>query len=71
VRRRIGWCGRLGARLYAATIAAAKVRHGESISTQSPAAIQRALESLEHDTDLPPDIRNMVGLALCMMVNGE
>ncbi len=62
---------RHAARLYAATIAAAKVRHGESISTQSPTAVRRALEALENDPQLPAEARNMVGLALCMIVNDE
>jgi hypothetical protein len=60
---------RHAARLYAAAIAAARVRHGESISTQSQSATRRAWESLEQDPEVPATARAMIGLALCMMNN--
>jgi len=62
---------RHAARLYAATIAAARVRHGESITRQSQGAIRRALETLEQDVEVPEPVRSMIGLALCMMNNEE
>lgn len=62
---------RHAARLYAATIAAARVRHGENISTQSEGAIRRALQTLEQDAEVPGPVRSMIGLALCMMNSGE
>jgi len=62
---------RHAARLYAATIAAARVRHGDTISTQSEAAIRRALEALEQDSEVPEPVRAIIGLALCMMRNED
>lgn len=58
---------RLGARLYAAAIAAGLVRHGKRISGQSDAALERAFESLIDDREMSEDLRTMAGKALCMM----
>jgi hypothetical protein len=58
---------RLGGRLYVAAIAAAIVRHNERITTQSDAALKRAMESLESDTTMPESLRGLAGLALCVV----
>jgi len=58
---------RLAARLYLAAIAAALVRHGERISGQSDAALQRALTSLLDDTEMPDPLRDLAGTALCVL----
>ncbi len=54
----------LAARLYAATIAAALVRHHSSISTQAPAALQRAFTDLAEDESMPERLREIATLAL-------
>jgi len=54
---------RLAARLYAASIAAAIAHHGERITTQSDAAIRRALLSLQGDGDVPEALRRLAGVA--------
>ncbi|MBI1304075.1 MAG: hypothetical protein GC172_09850 [Phycisphaera sp.] len=54
----------LAARLYAATIAAALVRHHASISTQTPAALQRAFTDLAEDESMPERLREVATLAL-------
>jgi hypothetical protein len=56
---------RLGARLYLAAIAAARVRHGVTISRQADAALARALESLARDAGAPGPLRTLGGMALC------
>lgn len=61
---------RLGARLYAASIAAALARHGERISTQSDAAILRSLSSLAEEQCMPDGIRSLAGTALCHLRHG-
>jgi len=58
---------RLGARLYAAAIAAALIRHGRRISRQSDAALQRAFKSVMDDESVPPPLRDMAGQALCVL----
>jgi len=61
----------LAARLYAATIAAALVHHGERISTQNDASVMRALSSLELDAALPDSIRHVASLALQRLQRGS
>ena len=58
---------RLGARLYAASIAAALVWHGRRISRQSDAALRRAFTSLLDDAKMPTELRNLAGNALCVL----
>ncbi len=59
---------RLAARLYAAAIAAALVRHGQRISRQSKAALKRALQTLHEDAEAPEPLRHLAGAALCHLV---
>lgn len=53
----------LAARLYAATIAAALVRHGTLITRQRDESLRKAFEELESDTTLPDRIRELGSLA--------
>ena len=55
---------RLGARPYAASIAAALVHHGTRISRQSDAALRRALGALADDRGMPQALRTLAGNAL-------
>ncbi len=57
---------RLGARMYACTIAAALVRHNKWITRQSPADVRRVLESVHADDALPEKLRLLAELAICM-----
>ncbi|MFM7259363.1 MAG: hypothetical protein ACKO3W_02040 [bacterium] len=54
----------LAARLYAATIAAALVRHGKLITSQRGEALLRAFTDLESDTTMPESIRAIALQAL-------
>ncbi len=54
----------LAARLYAATIAAALVRHGALITRQSPFALAKAFEELSADREMPERIRELATMAL-------
>ena len=58
---------RLGATLYLAAIAAAIVRYNQRISRQSPDAIRRGLKRLIDDEDMPEKLRNIAGLAFCVV----
>ena len=58
---------RLGARLYAAAIAAGLVLHGHRISEQSDAALGRAFQSLLDDVDMVQGLRDLAGQALCLI----
>jgi hypothetical protein len=60
---------RLGARLYAAAIAAGLVRHGQRISSQSDAALRRAFQGLLDDTGMSQRLRDLAGQALCHLGN--
>ncbi len=60
---------RLAARLYAAAIAAAMVRHRLSISRQSKAALRRALKTLQEDAEAPEPLRHLAGTALCHLMD--
>jgi hypothetical protein len=55
---------RVGARLYAATIAAALVHHDQHISAQSAEALRRALRALLDDTSMHAALRALAGTAL-------
>lgn len=54
----------LAARLYAATIAAALVRHGQLITSQRGEALVRAFSELEADTSMTDAIRAIAAQAL-------
>jgi hypothetical protein len=54
----------LAARLYAATIAAALVRHGALISTQQPFTLAAAFEELAADREMPERTREIAALAI-------
>ncbi|MCH7603258.1 MAG: hypothetical protein IIB54_10860 [Planctomycetes bacterium] len=55
---------RVGLRLYAASIAAALVHHGQRISEQSDAALSRGLHFLLEDNEMPASLRVLVVEAL-------
>jgi hypothetical protein len=61
---------RVGARLYAAAIAAGLVYHGRRISRQSDRALRRGLQSLLEDGLMPEGLRTLAGQALGML-NGR
>lgn len=50
---------RIGGSLYAATIAAALVWHGERISRQSDGALDRAFRTLRDNEEVPAPIRDL------------
>jgi len=56
---------RLGARLYAASIAAGIVWHQRRVSQQSDEALRRAFHGLLDDHDMPQALRDLAGRALC------
>lgn len=56
----------LAARLYAATIAAARVRFGAEISTQQASALVRAFTELMEDDSMPERLREIASLAIDM-----
>lgn len=58
---------RVGARLYAAAIAAGLTWHGRRISRQSDAALERAFNGLLDDTSMPKGLRELAGKALCIL----
>jgi TPP-dependent trihydroxycyclohexane-1,2-dione (THcHDO) dehydratase len=60
---------RLGGRLYLAAIAAAIVHHSERISSQSDAALLKALREFIRDESMPERLRNMVDLAYLSVQN--
>lgn len=55
---------RVGLRLYAASIAAALVHHGQRISEQSDTALSRGLHFLLEDMEMPASLRVLVVEAL-------
>ncbi len=55
---------RIAANLYAAAIGAALLYHGEQISRQSDAALQRGLEALQTDTKMPQPLRDLARAGL-------
>ncbi len=58
---------RVGARFYAASIAAALVSHEKRISSQSDEALKRAFKSLLDDAEMPEKLRDLAGSALCAL----
>ncbi|MCI0362902.1 MAG: hypothetical protein L0219_03420, partial [Phycisphaerales bacterium] len=62
---------RIGARMYAAAIAAGLVRHGRLISTQSNPALTRAFQSLLDDRRMPLVLRDLAGMALCALKESD
>ena len=60
----------VAARLYAAAIAAALLRHKCRISRQSDGALRRGLQSLLHDAQMPDRLRDLAGEAL-RLINKE
>jgi len=58
---------RVGARLYAASIAAGLVWHGKRISRQSASALEKAFKSLLDDESMPQPLRDIAGKALCVL----
>lgn len=54
----------IGARLYAAAIAAALARHGKRISTQSERALRKGFQNLLNDKEMPKVLRDLGGLGL-------
>jgi hypothetical protein len=60
---------RIGARMYAAAIAAGLVRFGKKVSTQSDEALTRGFQGLLEDRRMPEPLRDLAGTALCMLKN--
>jgi hypothetical protein len=60
---------RVGARMYAAAIAAALVRHRKFITSQSDEALKRAFQGLLDDKRMPAVLRDLAGMALCAMAD--
>jgi hypothetical protein len=58
---------RIGARMYAAAIAAGIVRFNTRISTQSDRAVQKGLQALLDDRAMPMPLRDLAGTALCAL----
>lgn len=57
----------VGARMYAAAIAAGLVRHGKKITTQSDDALKRGFKALLDDRKMPLPLRDLAGMALCVL----
>lgn len=64
---------RVGARMYAAAIAAGLVRFKRRISTQSDEALKRGFQGLLDDRRMPQPLRDLAGQALCVLaeLNGR
>jgi hypothetical protein len=62
---------RVGARMYAASIAAALVRHGKLISRQSEEALRRGLKGLLDDHRMPGPLRDLAGMGLCALADKQ
>ena len=58
---------RIGARLYAASIAAGLVRFNQRISRQSNRALLRGFTGLLNDRRMSSNLRDLAGMALCML----
>jgi hypothetical protein len=58
---------RVGARMYAAAIAAGLVRHGKLVTRQSDTALQRGFQGLLDDHRMPTALRDLAGMALCTL----
>ena len=59
----------LAARLYAATLAAALIRHRELITSQDPANLLRAFTELTDDDTMPDRVRDLAALAIDFVRN--
>lgn len=57
----------VGARMYAAAIAAGMVRHNVLVSRQSDAALLRAFQGLLDDARMPKPLRDLAGMAICVL----
>lgn len=62
---------RIGARMYAAAIAAGILRHGKRVSRQSDGAITRALQGLVDDRRMPAELSQLAGMALCVLKDAK
>jgi hypothetical protein len=60
---------RIGARMYAAAIAAALVFHGKRISAQSDRALKKGFQGLLDDRRMPMPLRDLAGKALCVLTD--
>jgi hypothetical protein len=60
---------RIGARMYAAAIAAALARFRVRISTQSDAALKRGFQGLLDDRSMPMPLRDIAGTALVVLAD--
>ncbi len=58
---------RIGARMYAAAIAAGLVRHRTLVSRQSGEALVRGFQGLLDDHRMPSQLRDLAGMALCVL----
>jgi len=58
---------RVGARMYAAAIAAGIVRFDRKVSTQSESALKRGFEGLLDDRRMPQELRDLAGKALARL----
>lgn len=58
---------RVGARMYAAAIAAGLVRHQRLVSRQSTEALKRGFQGLLDDVRMPQPLRDLAGMALCAL----
>lgn len=58
---------RIGARMYAAAIAAGLVRFNRKISAQSDEALRRGFQGLLDDRKMPQALRDLAGKALCIL----
>lgn len=58
---------RIGARMYAAAIAAGLVRHRTLVSRQSNEALNRGFQGLLDDHRMPSQLRDLAGMALCVL----
>lgn len=58
---------RVGARMYAAAIAAGLVRHDRLVSGQSRDALKRGFQGLLDDMRMPQPLRDLAGMAICAL----
>ena len=58
---------RVGARMYAAAIAAGLVRHGRLVTRQSDEALKRGFQGLLDDQRMPGQLRDLAGMGLCAL----
>lgn len=58
---------RIGARMYAAAIAAGLVRHQKLVSRQTSEALKRGFTGLLDDQRMPQSLRDLAGMAICAL----